>query len=256
MHVLQQILWITGIVLAIALIAKLIHSRLSRVYVWFVIYLCVEVARSIILLPLQPKPNLYGWVFLYTQPVGWLLCIGVVLELYSLALRNHPGIASLSRWVFSLSMVVAVAVAALTLSADLSRPAGRYKVLVYYSVIERGLVFSLVLFLLLITVFLVLFPISIRRNTVLHASVFSIHFLSVSLALFLRNVAGYQMTVAVSITLVFVDCVCFLLWLAGLNRAGEERLLVVRSKWQPEDEHRLLRQLDALGDALRRGQDE
>jgi hypothetical protein len=255
MYFLQQGLWVLGVVLAAALGGKLLFTRLYRAYFWFFIYLVVEVVRSLILLPLRPESGAYMQVFLVGQPITWLLCIMVVLELYSLALRNHPGIASLSRWMLSAGMVVSVGVTALTLSADLSRPPGRYKVLVYYSVIERGLGFSLVLFLLLITVFLVLCPISIRRNTVLHASVFSIHFLAVSMLLFLRNLAGYQMNVAVSTVLVFVDCVCYLLWLSGLNRAGEEDLLVVRSKWQPEDEEKLLGQLDALGDALRRGPD-
>ncbi|HSW49344.1 MAG TPA: hypothetical protein VLH09_04175, partial [Bryobacteraceae bacterium] len=114
---------------------------------------------------------------------------------------------------------------------------------------------SLVLFLVMITVFLVWCPVSIRRNTVLHASVLSIHFLSVALLLFLRNVAGYHLTAALNTALVLVDFVCFLLWLAWLNRGGEEALVIVRSRWRPEDEERLLRQLDAVSQSLRRSTD-
>ncbi|MFB3777079.1 MAG: hypothetical protein ACE141_05685 [Bryobacteraceae bacterium] len=241
-----------GVLLQAALVAKLLLTRLHKPYASFLVYLCAGVVQAGLLMLVPARTNRYAWVFLVSQPVIWLLSVLVVLELYSMALRKHPGIATLSRWVLSASMVLAAGIASLSLSADLSRPAGAYRTLVYFSVIERGIVSSLVLFLLMITVFLVLFPISIRRNTVLHATVLSIHFLSVALGLFLRNVAGYQITAAINTSLICVDCVCFVLWLAWLNRAGEEGLVVVRSRWQPEDEERLLRHLDALSDSLRR----
>ena len=61
-----------------------------------------------------------------TETVKWFLCILVVLEIYSLALRGHEGIATLSRWMLTAAVLVAVGISALTLSADLSRPAGQY----------------------------------------------------------------------------------------------------------------------------------
>ncbi len=251
MWTVEEWLWTAGLVLATILAGKLAVTRLSRVYRWFFLFLCFQIARSLVLLPMQTNRGTYALIFLITQPVAWLLYILVVLELYSLALRNHPGIASLSRWALAAALTVSVAVSALTLRVDLSRPAGRYWALVYYSVIERGLLFSLVLFLLVITLFLVWCPVSIRRNVVLHASVSSLYFLSSTAALFLRNFAGYQLTRAVSTVLVFLDCVCFALWISYLSRRGEERLMVVRQKWHPEDEERLVRQLDSLNDLIR-----
>jgi hypothetical protein len=239
-------------VLAAVLAAKLAMSRLFLVYRWFFFFLCFQIARSLVLMPFQPDRGRYALIFLITQPIAWLFYVFVVLEIYSLALRNHPGIASLSRWTLSAALVLSVGVSALTVQVDLSRPAGRYKALVYYSVVERGLVLSLVLFLLLITLFLVWYPVSIRRNVVLHAGVYSLYFLSSTAALFVRNVGGYQLTRAVSTVLVCVDCICFALWISWLSRRGEERLMVVRRRWRAEDEERLIRQLDALNDMLLR----
>jgi len=248
----REWLWATGVVLAILLVARLAFSRLYRVYKWFFLYLCFQIARSLVLLPFPSNRGTYALIFLITQPITWLLYILVVLELYALALRNHPGIASLSRWTLSAALVVAVGLSAITLKVDLSRPADRYRALVYYSVVERGLVFSLVLFLLLITLFLLWYPVSIRRNVVLHASVYSIYFLSISAALFIRNIVGYQLTPAVNIVFVFLDCACLGMWISFLNRRGEERLLIVRRKWQAQDEERLAKQLDALNEVLLR----
>ncbi len=249
----QQTLWVIGVFLAAVLLVKLAYTGLYRFYFWFSAYLGLEVVRSLILFAVGPKSDAYETIFLVTHPLSWLLSIMVVLELYSLALGNLPGIASLSRWVMSGSMAAAVALSALSLSADLSRQAGSPRILALYSVIERGLVFSLVLFLLLISIFLMWYPISIRRNVVVHATLYSIHFLSVSFFTFIRNLVGSRVTTQVSIVLVFVDCVCFTLWIAWLSREGEETKVVVRSKWLPEDQDRLLRQLDSLSDALRRG---
>jgi len=249
MHWLQQVLLLADLSLAAALVVKLAVTGLIRIYVWFSAFLCFEIARGLILLWIPPNTGLYAWIFLITEPLMWILYIMVVLELYEVALRKYQGVATLSRWILSAGMAVSVAVSALTLWMDLSRPTGQYRVLVYYSVVERGLIFSLSLFLLLITGFLAWFPLSISRNIRLHASVYFLYFLSSTLALFLRNVAGYSISPMVSNILSLLDAVCFALWLGGLSRRGEERL-VVRRKWQPEDEERLMRQLDALSTAV------
>jgi hypothetical protein len=106
---------------------------------------------------------------------------------------------------------------------------------------------SLVLFLLLITAFLIWSPIAVRRNVVLHASILSFYFLSSALTLFIRNRAGYEQTrAAIGMVLFFVENSCYLLWIAFLNKRGEEKVVVVRRSWDTDDEARLTQQLDAI----------
>jgi hypothetical protein len=144
------------------------------------------------------------------------------------------------------ALLVSVNVSALTLSADLSRPAEKFPILVYFSVFERGVTFSLVLLLLLITGFLLWTPISIRRNIVVHASIYSLFFLASAAALFLRIMRGDELLPAVSIARLSLNAMCLLLWGLLLNKRGEEIMVVVRSKWQAADEIRLARQMDAV----------
>ena len=238
-----------GLALAAALVVKLVVTGLFRVYAWFSAFLCFETVRSLVLFPIPQMTDLYGWIYLITEPLAWLLYILVVFELYSVALRAHRGVATLSQWTLSVSLAVAVGVSALTLRADLSRAVGPYPVLDYYNVIERGLFFSLALFLLLTTAFLAWFPLSVSRNIRIHASVYSLYVLSATVAIFIRNVAGYAAGPGVDLALVSLNVICFGLWLGGLSRRGEEQL-AVRRKWQPEDEERLMRQLDALSAAV------
>jgi hypothetical protein len=50
----------------------------------------------------------------------------------------------------------------------------------------------------------------------------------------------------VSIASLSLNSVCLLLWIFLLNKRGEEVMMVVRSRWQPADEQRLARQMDAV----------
>lgn len=255
MYALQQVLWVVGLGLSAALAVKMYMQRLYRTYVWFFVFLCFEILRSLVLLPIPPKTNLYGWLFLASQPVLWVIYILVVLELYSLTFSAYQGIVSLSRWVVSGSLGIAVAFSTITLAADFSGPTGRYKLLVYYSVVERGLAFSLVIFLLLITLFLLWCPIAIRRNLVLHTGLYTLYFLASTFALFVRNVSGYQVTPAVNTVLLFINIVCFGEWLWRFDRTGETAPLPLKKAWRPEDERRLMRQMEALNATILRRSD-
>jgi hypothetical protein len=242
----EQIVWIGEVFLVFVLILKLVFSRLHRIYFWFFIMLCFQALQSLGTMPLNRASNLYAWAYFLTEPALWVLYMLAVLELYSLALRKHQGLASMSRWFILGALLVSVAVSALTLPAELSRPAEKFPILVYFSVFERGVTFSLVLLLLLITSFLLWTPISIRRNIVVHASLYSVFFLASAAVLFIRNIIGYELLEAVSIARLSLNAVCLLLWILLLNKRGEEIVMVVRSRWRPADEIRLARQMDAV----------
>ena len=248
----EQILWWGNVSLILALGIKLAVAGLHRTYRWFFAFLTFQVVQSAVMLPLDPARDEYAWAYLLTQPVLWVLYILVVLEVYSLALRNHPGIASLSRWVLLGGLIISISVSALTLSADLSNPTGRFPVLVYVGVIERGLTFSLVVFLLLISGFLLWTPIRLPRNVALHACVYSLYFFSTASGLLIRNVLGYQLVGGVSVAILSSYDLCLLLWILFLNRKGEETPVTLRKLWRQADEDQITRQLDAINAFLLR----
>jgi predicted small integral membrane protein len=100
--------------------------------------------------------------------------------------------------------------------------------------------------MLLITGFLLWTPISIRRNIVVHASLYSVYFLISAAVIFLRNIKGEALAEAVGFARLSLNAVCLLLWILLLNKRGEEIVMVVRSRWRPADEIRLARQMDAV----------
>jgi len=252
MPALEQIAWWVNVGLALALLVRLLQSRLHKIYFWFLIQLSFQSVQNLAMLPLDPAKNLYAWVYLFTQPVSWILYVLVVLELYSLALQNHPGLATLSRWVMGSGMVAALAISAFTLAADLSKPPGRFPVLVHYGIAERGITFSLVLFLVIIMGFLAWTPVPVRRNIVLHGALYTTYFLASTSALFLRNLFGYEWVALVSIVQLSVNNLCLLLWILFLNRKGEETPVTLRKLWRQADEDQITRQLDAINAFLLR----
>lgn len=246
----EQALWFLSLLLSVFLIFRIVSQGLVRAYAWFFVYLCVGVTQFLIAFPLNPGTNAYAWTYLISQPVIWFLYILIVLELYSLVLRNHKGIATLGSWTLSAALGISILISLLTLLPDLGRAAGPYPVLGYYTVIERGVISSLVVFLLLITVFMLWYPVSLNRNIVLHVIVYFVYFLSSTVAFFVRNVSGYEFTGTVSAILIAIADVCLLAWIVFFNRRGEASTLVLRRQFHPQDEERLVKQLDAINAAL------
>ncbi len=246
---LERVLWFLSILLSLALIVRILLSRLETFYASFLAFLLVSVAQSATVL-LAPSAEIYGWMYVISQPLIWVLFILVVLELYSRVLEKHRGVATVAQWTVLGALPISIGVSILTLIPELRASPGRYPILFYYSVIERGLMSSLVIFLLLIAGFLLWFPVPLSRNAVLHAVVYAVYFLSATMTLFVGNLQGDELKSSVSTVLIGVTDVCLLVWIAFLNGRGEERLIVLRRHLPVADESRLLQQLESINSAL------
>jgi hypothetical protein len=251
---LERLLWRGEIALLAVLVFRLAQTGLARHYIWFYALLWVSLLQAVVVAAFKPNPNTdwYAEFYLLTQPLLWFLYIVTVLELYGAILREHPGIATLGRRTLMAGLVVAVAVSGLTLQADLQGPSTNARILVYYGVVERGIAFSLVVFLVIMLLFLARYPIPLKRNLAVHAIVYSVFFLSSALALFVMNVTGFEVRRMVSTALLAIADACLVAWLVLLRPAGEEQTVVLRQRLTPQDEVRLLEQLEALNASLSR----
>lgn len=252
LSVAERLLWYVSVFLFAGLALELCRRHLHRVYPWFTAFAGFNFLQALTPFVLSTNTRAHAWAYLLTQPVIWFLYIVTSLELYSLVLRNHPGIATVGRRTLVGALTIAILVSALTLQADLRGPQANAKILVYYGVIERGISFSLVVFLLIILFFAIRYPIPLKRNIATHAIVFSIFFLSSSMALFLMNVTGFEIRRLVSTALLAIADACLVAWLLLLTPAGEEQSVVLRQRLAPEDEERLLEQLEAINASLSR----
>jgi hypothetical protein len=250
---LTRLLTATSVALHLALLARMWRLSLRPQFPSFFYYLAFESLALCSSLLFTPKSGYYAYVYLVSQPVLWLFSILVLLELYGLVLAKYPGVATLSRKALLIALGIAIGIAFATLSGDLQFARHRYPVLLYYTVVHRGLAFSLLLFQILITGFLLWFPVALERNVIRHSIVYFFNLLVTGAGVFYRNITGSNVTPGVNVVLMAASCVCLVGWLWAFSAPGEVRPPAFRPKLAPEEEERLLAQLSAINDAILRG---
>jgi len=251
LSLLERCLWGLSTIATILLIAKLWHERLYTKYRFFFAYLFVDFAKALILMGLNPHTALYGIVFVSLEPIAWLFYILITLELYGLVLSEHNGIATVGRRFVQVALAVAVGLAVLsTWLVDFNSQADPSWILHYTFILERTVISSVVVFLFLLVVFLVWFPVHLSRNAVAYCVGYFVYFLSKSFTLLTRNVLGAHWNRPLSTVTLGICCLCLLFWLVTLDRKGEENRVVTGFRWQPQDEARLIEQLDSINSSL------
>jgi len=234
------------------LAVRLWQTGLARVYRAFFFYLLFRLARSLALSILPYDRNVYGYTWAATQPLLWFFYILIVLEVYSLVLRQYKGIIRLGRWVIISGLAIGLAISAATLPADFGAHSDGSATLKLFFVVDRGVVSSIVICLLIICVFLVWYPVPLTRNTMVHCVAYAFYFLSTTMAMLIRNVIGAEVNDSVNLMLSCISIVCLLVWIFFLNKQGEAARVSVRQKWAPEDETQIMEQLTAINSTLLR----
>ena len=250
--ILERVFFFLSIAGYTILVLKLAWTKLFHVYRFFFFSMLAQLARDVALLPLNPQTEIYAWVWMGTIPIILALDALVVFELYSLVLREYPGIWTAGRWAMGGSIALALLIAGLSLIAEFAAGAEQYPVLMYFRIARRGVFLSLALFVILMMLFLAWYPVPLRRNVIRHAFIYSVYFLATSLALFVRNIFGPDWTDAISTIIIAITLVCLAVWIALLDRQGEMKIDVFHPRTDKEDEQRLLAQLEAINTTLRR----
>ena len=233
---------------------KLFSTGLYRRYRALFAYLLFRFfyTSSLVLVFQDPRTAAYQRFWVLTEPIIWLFYVMLVIELYSLVLEKHRGLYTLGRWVLYLGLSVSILISGLTLFPQLTGGrAQRSLVMAYYFAIERGVDFSLFIFLLVILLWLTRYPVPLSRNVVVHSIAFSVLFLSNTASVLLRTILGYDATAYLNTFLLAIGAACILMWLLFLTRKGEE-VRVSLPVFGPEHEERILSQLEAINKTLLR----
>lgn len=243
--------WLTLAGLAFTCI-RLVQFRLHRRYRAFFAFLLFSVLRSGTLVALDVRGDAYMKVWAVTEPIRWIVCILLVLEICSLILQGHRGIYTMGQWALSGAFAVALLSAAASLLPGSGGAFDTSRVLGFLLLADRGVMFSLVVFLLLILWFLSRYPIVLSRNVLLHAILYSTYFISNSLAALVRSTLGKEFSQPTNALLMAATAACALGWGFLLTPAGEKVTRKFRPAWAAGDERRLIEQLDSLNATLLR----
>lgn len=232
----------TGLVL---LCIRMSWIGLRRVYPYFFVYLLLGLLQIVVLFFVPYSGVLYRDTWVVSE--GLIVCFYalVVLELYSAVLRNLVGIARLSRRYIEASLALAVVASLLLLVLEKSST----YLATAFIIFERAVVFSLVIFVLLVSAFLAYYPVPLARNVIVYSSGYVVYFLAKATMLFLVNRSHQRSPIGESLV-ESVSAACLFFWLFALNRRGEEKTVVVGHRWNPGDDAVVLLKLQALNDSL------
>jgi hypothetical protein len=247
----QRSLWFIGTLSLLLLVGHLFRLKLAPKYRFFLAYLIFDSIRSVVMWFYSPGSVAYRSLWQATEPVIWLLYVLVVLELCSLAFKDYLGIQALGRWIVYGSLLLSVLLSIVTvLPTWMHSTEGTFS-MQRYLMVERGIDFAIVLLLMLLLVFLVLFPIQLRKNVIVHSVLFAIFFTTSSMGILIVNLTSYRLGVSVSTVLMGVTDLCLIGWLVLMSREGEQKIMAIRHP-VPVDENRLVAQLAEINATLMR----
>lgn len=231
---------------------RLQASGLHRQYPIFFLYFVFRIPNSLWPLFVDVRTNTYFLIFVFTMPVVLVFYVLLVRELYKLVLEDYRGLQTAGRWAMYASLVGAVAVAILTLIPKIqpSMPQ-RSQAIGYLLVSERGIDTALAMFIFLLLALLSRYPIHLRRNVRIHAVVYSVFFLSSTMAILARTILGMKSLSTLNTIGSVINVCCMFAWLILLRPAGE-KAPARQVKAAGESERRLLLQLEGINAALLR----
>jgi hypothetical protein len=202
--------------------------------------------------PLSIGSSTYRILWKSTEPVLWILYTLVVLELCSLIFKEYRGIQALGRWTVYGSLAVSVFLSTVILAPTWRNSNEPILSTPRFLMVERGIDSALVFLLLLLLVFLVLLPISLSRNVVIHSVLYAVFFVTSSLGILIVNLTGFEFGRVVSACVQGIFLFCLVAWITLLSRTGETKLAEFRKPLPEAYEQRLIEQLSHINATLLR----
>lgn len=250
----EKISWYLTVGLTAAVLVRLLLEGLIRNYRFLFLYLSSDLLSSLGGLAVGYNTRYYPDFYFSAQAVKIALAACVVVGIYSFALERHPALAQFGRSAVGYVLVVAGVVPLVGLWADRSGSSGAHPHLRAFFLFEQTMDATIAIFLILVTIFLMWFPVRLRRNVIVYISGFIVWSLSRSAYIYVfkqwfRNEQVRQVSNTVQM---FVGALCLLFWLIALKREGEAHTAVVGHVWNRAEAERLTEQLDAINGSLER----
>ena len=216
--------------------------RFPSLVAWLTAIACGVFALSFI----SQQSPLYFRMWLVVVPVENIFGVIAVRELFALVFRDYPGIRSVGRWGMYGGLVVAASG-----SIAFRRTTERGSLLLFNAeVLQRSVVFSLAVVILLILFFLSRYPLRLSQNTYIFSSFFSAIFLSEALRLLVDSFDLRLNNPAVDLIEAIFVSICMVLWASLMQHADTPVPERVRFS-SPQEDH-LLEQLASLNHMLSR----
>lgn len=230
-----QLVWWLSVVAESALIFTLLRRKLYRIYPLFAAYIAADVVVSVGMMWLVPDTNskAYARAWSFTEPVLVVLQVAFAVELYlriSDHYRNFERIRPRLLWSCLLSaLVISLLVLFIDMPAHWKSPLVQSIFLA-----KRVAAFALAAFIVVVTVFLRIFPVPMRPNVTAHRRIAAAYFLANTCLYFTANLRP-SITNPANLALMALTGGCFVAWMMCLKAEGEA--VEIRPEPSPSEIH-------------------
>ncbi len=248
----ERILFYLNFFAELLLLWRFVHCQLHRTYRSLFWYWVVQAFAAVVLMSVPMLTHRYMYTYYGTQTIVLFMAVFVVQDLYRIALLEYPAVVSLERRIMIGAMAVSAIVALAGIPLDFTILPGHYPAIQRFFTFERIMNFVILMLLLLISGFLLWFPIKVRRNIVVYIFGFVLFHAFRSFGVLLTNLEPQEDTRLISTVLLGLTLLCLLIWIVGIRPEGERATATPGYRRDPEAMQRLNRQLDAINATLAR----
>ena len=234
-----------NIAAALCLIARMLFQRLARVYRLLFLYFVVDVCGDLAMLAagLAGSDKWNAFAYYGGQAVKVVLAAFVAMELFRLALAEHPALGRFGQRVIGYFFAAGFLLAMVNVWFGFHYQGS--EITGIFTAFERSMDLAVMVALLLITGFLVWYPVRMRRNVALCIGGFVLYSFE-RWAFLLIEALRPPVLREVSTIMLCLSLGIFVFWTIALNRAGEKVTTVTGHRWDGPSAAHLAEQLDQI----------
>ncbi|MBA3973278.1 MAG: hypothetical protein C0504_03545 [Candidatus Solibacter sp.] len=247
----ESLIWNLNTAAASLVAIRFLATGLGRSYPVLAVLLVSLPARSLLLMGLRGNDYLYSWVYIITLPILSLLTAWAGLEIYKLVLEAYSGLSALGRRSFASTVAAGGTIAFLTVQMGLRVPNEPYPTLRLFLLLDSWISGVVLFFLLTLTVFVLWFPVPLRRNVAVYSFGLCAKLAATCAGFAVRVFAGSEYTTMGGLVMMAADTLICTVWLFAFTRSGEKTLPEGTIRRTPKERARLLEQLNLLNAMVR-----
>ena len=245
----ENFVWYLNILATVVLIARLYFQGLAWIYRVLLVYLLMGALQSVLTLIFAADHKWTYLIYVMGQTVKMTLAIFMTMELFRLALVQQPALARFGRGAIGYFFAAAAALAALNPLIAGGKPRHRSYLVAGFHPFERTMDSTVMFVLILMSVFLVWFPVRTRRNVAICMAGFVVYSFQRWTGLLLGDLWPAYLR-QFSTAMLCVSFGCLTGWIILLRREGEKITVETGHGWNPVEADRLRFQLDAINTRL------
>jgi hypothetical protein len=243
-------LGILSAILAGLLAGRMFASRLFKIYPVLMAFLIFDSVRTLVRSAFPPRSTRAAYLFVATEPIAWIFYFLLIREIFQIVLRDHNGIATVSRRFVAYAFAISAAASVALVWMEIGVTPGVSPVLQITFLFDRVAIVALVALLLAGLTFMSWFPVAITRNAAALVTGYAVYFSAKGILLLARNLAGNQFTLTGGVALLCIYVTCLALGIVLIRSQNESRRQEYRVRADPREAERLLGQLQRINHRL------